>query len=51
MLYRQRGVSRSRYAQEAELKDVRAAFPEYAAIHSHSHSHVLQEVLARLDKT
>ena len=46
-LYRQRGVALSRYAQEAELKDLRAAFPEYAAIHSH----VLQDVLARLDKT
>ena len=46
-LYRQRGVSYSRYGQEAELKDLRAAFPEYAAIHSH----VLQDVLARLDKT
>ena len=46
-LYRQRGVSLSRYAQEAELKDLRAALPEYAAIHSH----VLQDVLARLDKT
>ena len=40
-------VSLSRYGQEAELKDIRAAFPEYAAIHSH----VLQDVLARLDKT
>jgi putative transposase len=40
-------VSVSRYEQEAELKDLRAAFPEYAAIHSH----VLQDVLARLDKT
>ncbi|HEY7092064.1 MAG TPA: transposase, partial [Ktedonobacterales bacterium] len=40
-------VSVSRYQQEAELKDVRAAFPEYASIHSH----VLQDVLARLDKT
>jgi putative transposase len=37
----------SRYEQEAELKAIRAAFPEYAAIHSH----VLQDVLARLDKT
>ena len=46
-LYRQRGVSLSRYAQEAELKDIRADMPEYAAIHSH----VLQDVLARLDKT
>ncbi|HET8907361.1 MAG TPA: transposase [Ktedonobacterales bacterium] len=46
-LYRQRGISGSRYTQEAELKDLRAAFPEYVAIHSH----VLQDVLARLDKT
>jgi putative transposase len=46
-LYRQRGVSRSRYEQEAELKDIRAEMPDYAAIHSH----VLQDVLARLDKT
>ena len=45
--WQQRGVSVSRYEQEAELKDIRAAFPEYAAIHSH----VLQDVLARLDKT
>ena len=42
-LYRQRGVSISRYSQEAELKDLRAELPEYAAIHSH----VLQDVLAR----
>jgi putative transposase len=40
-------ISVSRYQQEAELKDIRAAFPAYAAIHSH----VLQDVLARLDKT
>jgi len=46
-LYRQRGISLSRYEQEAELKDLRAAVPEYAAMHSH----VLQDVLARLDKT
>ena len=39
-------VSVKRYAQEAELKDIREAFPEYEAIHSH----VLQDVLARLDK-
>ncbi len=44
---RQRGVSLSRYEQEAELKDMRAEMPEYAAIHSH----VLQDVLARLDRT
>jgi putative transposase len=37
----------SRYDQEAELKNIRAEFPEYAAIHAH----VLQDVLARLDKT
>jgi putative transposase len=46
-LWRQRGVSTSRYQQEAELKDLRAAMPEYGALHSH----VLQEVLARLNKT
>jgi putative transposase len=40
-------VSLSRYEQEAELKDMRAEMPEYAAIHSH----VLQDVLARLDST
>src|SRR5215471_5837499 len=40
-------VSVSRFQQEAEVKDIRAALPEYAAIHSH----VLQDVLARLDKT
>ena len=46
-LWKHHGVSLSRYQQEAELKDLRAAMPEYAAIHSH----VLQDVLARLDKT
>jgi putative transposase len=40
-------VSVSRFQQEAELKSIRAELPEYAAIHSH----VLQDVLARLDKT
>jgi putative transposase len=40
-------ISVSRYQQEAELKDIRAEMPEYAAIHSH----VLQDVLARLEKT
>ncbi len=45
--YRRAGVSLSRYQQEAELKDLREEFPEYAAMHSH----VLQDVLARLDKT
>jgi putative transposase len=46
-LYRQRGVSLSRFSQEAELKDLRAEMADYAAIHSQ----VLQDVLARLDKT
>jgi putative transposase len=46
-LWRQRGVSITRSQQEAELKDIRAELPEYVAIHSH----VLQDVLARLDKT
>jgi putative transposase len=45
--YQRRHVSVSRYEQEAELKAIRAEFPEYEAIHSH----VLQDVLARLDKT
>jgi putative transposase len=40
-------VSVKRFAQEAELANIRAEFPEYAAIHAH----VLQDVLARLDKT
>jgi putative transposase len=40
-------VSVSRYQQEAELKDIRAAFPAYAAVHRH----VLQDVLARLERT
>jgi putative transposase len=40
-------ISLSRAEQEAEVKDIRAAFSEYAAIHSH----VLQDVLARLDRT
>jgi putative transposase len=34
-LWRQRGVSISRYQQEAELKALRAELPEYADIHSH----------------
>jgi putative transposase len=43
----QRGVSLTRDQQLAELKDLQAEMPEYAAIHSH----VLQDVLARLDRT
>ena len=45
--WQRRHISVSRYEQEAELKAIRAEFPEYAAIHSP----VLQDVLARLDKT
>jgi putative transposase len=45
--YQRRHVSVSRYQQEGELKEIRAEMPEYASIHSH----VLQDVLARLDKT
>ena len=40
-------VSISRSQQEAELKAMRAEFPDDAAIHRH----VRQDVLARLDKT
>jgi putative transposase len=40
-------VPLSRYEQKTELKSVRAEFPEYAAMHIH----VLQDMLARLDKT
>jgi putative transposase len=40
-------ISLTRSQQEAELKAIREAFPDYAAIHSH----VLQDVLARLDTT
>jgi putative transposase len=36
----------SRFDQEAELKDIRAEMPEYAGVYSH----VLQDVLARLDR-
>ena len=46
-LGKQRGVTRSQYEQEADLTDLRAALPEYAAIHSH----VLHDVLARLNTT
>jgi putative transposase len=31
--YRRAGASLSRYPREAELKDIRADVPEYAAIH------------------
>jgi putative transposase len=45
--WQRRRVSISRYEQEAELKAIRAEFPEYASVHSH----ILQDVLSRLDKT
>ena len=45
--YRRCGVTLTSYQQQAELPDLKAAFPEYAAIHSQ----VLQDVLTRLDKT
>jgi len=44
---RGQGRSATHFQQEAELQDLRAAFPEYAALHSH----VRQDVLARLDTT
>ncbi len=46
-LYRQRGITLGCYQQQAELPDLKVAFPEYAAVHSQ----VLQDVLTRLDKT
>lgn len=46
-IWRRSHISLTRYQQEAELKELRAEFPEYANIHSH----VLQDVLARLDRT
>jgi putative transposase len=45
--YRRCGVTLTCYQQQAELPDLKAALPDYAAIHSQ----VLQDVLARLDKT
>jgi putative transposase len=44
--WQRRRVSVSRYAQEAELKEIRAAFPEYAAINAQ----VLQDVLLRVER-
>jgi putative transposase len=46
-LWKQRGVSITRSQQEAGLKALRAEMPEYTALHSH----ILQDVLARLDTT
>jgi putative transposase len=47
VLWRCRELYNAALEQEAELKDIRADFPEYAAVHSH----VLQDVLSRLEKT
>ena len=47
MAYRRRGVTLTATQQQAELPEIKETFPEYAAIHSQ----VLQDVLARLDKT
>src|SRR5262249_13839487 len=44
--YQRTHVSLPRYQQEPELKEIRAGFPESAAVQGH----VLQDVLARLDK-
>ena len=47
MVWKSRGITLGAYQQQAELPDLKVAFPEYADIHSQ----VLQDVLARLDKT
>jgi putative transposase len=44
--YERCSVFLSRFDQEAGLKDIRAEMPEYAGVYSH----VLQDVLARLDR-
>ena len=44
---RGQGKSVTRFQQEAELKHIRAEFSAYAALHSP----VLQDVLARLDRS
>jgi putative transposase len=45
--YRRCGVTLTCYQQQAELPDLKAAFPEYGEIHAQ----VLQDLLTRLDKT
>src|SRR5579862_7193042 len=47
VVWKARSLSLTCYQQQAELPDVKAAFPEYADIHSQ----VLQDVLTRLDRT
>ena len=46
-LWKQRGISTNRFRQALELKDIRADMSEYATVNSH----VLQDVLARLEMT
>ncbi len=45
--YRRCGVTLTCYQQQAELPDLKAAFPDYAEVNAQ----VLQDVLTRLDKT
>jgi Helix-turn-helix domain/Probable transposase len=45
--YRRCGITLTCYQQQAELSELKAAFPEYADINAQ----VLQDVLTRLDKT
>jgi putative transposase len=44
---RGQGIGASYYQQAGELPDLKAAYPEYAQVHSQ----VLQDVLRRVDKT
>ncbi len=44
--WRMRGVSVTYHRQKAELPDIKAAMPEYAAVHSQ----VLQDVVLRVDR-
>ena len=45
--WRRGGPGITRFQQEAELRELRAAFVEYATLHSQ----VVQDVLARLGRT
>src|SRR5689334_20886622 len=44
--WRMRGITLTYYQQKAELPEIKAAQPEYAA----AHSQVLQEVVLRVDR-
>jgi putative transposase len=44
---RRQGKGATSYQQKAELPDLKAACPEYAAVHAH----VLQDVIFRVDRT